>query len=455
MVGKRFYYLLAAIIMNSLASFAVRVGVCDSPESYTLRINPHKFKQKIIFIGGDMERSQDFLQQAVNPKQVAKWCFGDVHFDICRVSYDKKQELIEGKKTFNFYDNAIKSMKLLKKVNPDIRFWATMKSDYNGYGHENNLPDWICDYKPTTGFDCDKYAGFLADYLELMQNNGVRIHYLAVAKEWIHVVTAERAKQTILRLNSICKQRKIHKPLYVDPASWGVTQGAAFVRQVDKIGSQGLYYGFSTHNLNKKEHSKFLYEDFVSAVSHCGKYAFADETATGSGGRTHGEEPDNIDHILNAYREKTEFYHDGIQGELFFEPFSRGVSSETRSIYFKKNGQAKRMRSYYVMRHFVNSIAGKGMYYVPFYTEDAKKEVYAMAFTNGEELFVTIVNQYDGLQSNVSISLPNDYQVGTVKRCIFEKTFSILGEEDQIEGVNSSVTFNLPAKSITFLSFKL
>lgn len=90
MVGKRFYYLLAAIIMNSLASFAVRVGVCDSPESYTLRINPHKFKQKIIFIGGDMERSQDFLQQAVNPKQVGTWCFGDVHFDICRVSYDKK-----------------------------------------------------------------------------------------------------------------------------------------------------------------------------------------------------------------------------------------------------------------------------------------------------------------------------------------------------------------------------
>ncbi|MFA6832014.1 MAG: hypothetical protein WCR36_07065, partial [Bacteroidaceae bacterium] len=221
MISKRFCYLLVAIVLNSIQGYAAISGVCDMPESITFRINPYAHKQKILFIGGDMERSQSFLQQAVNPEQVAAWCFGDVHFEICRVSYDKQQELIEGKKNFHFYDNAIKSMKLLQKVNPDIRFWSTMKSDYNGYEHTNNLPKWICDYKPTTRFDCDKYASFLADYLELMENNGVRIHYLAVAKEWVHVVTAQRAKEIINKLNILCEQRQIQKPLYVDPASWG------------------------------------------------------------------------------------------------------------------------------------------------------------------------------------------------------------------------------------------
>lgn len=455
MVSKRFCYLLVAIFMSSIKGYAAMSGVCDTPESYTFRINPHTHKQKILFIGGDMERSQGFLQQAANSEQIATWCFKDIHFEICRVSYDKQQELTEGKKVFHFYDNAIKSMKLLQKINPNIRFWATMKSDYNGYQHVNNLPNWICDYKPTTRFDCDKYAGFLADYLELMETNGVRIHYLAVAKEWVHVVTAERARQIINKLNVICERRKIHKPLYVDPASWGVTQGVKFVQQVDKIGSEDLYYGFSTHNLNKKEHNQFLYEDFVSAVSHCGKLAFADETGTGSGGRTHGEEPEDMNHILNVYREKAEFYQDGIQGELFFEPFSRGVSSETRSIYFIKNGQAKRMRSYYVMQQFVNGISGKGMYYVPCHTQDVHEGTYTMAFTNGEELFVTIINKSDCLQSNVSISLPNAFEIGTVNRCVFEQTLSISGMENKIEGVDSSVTLDFPAKSITFLTFKL
>lgn len=51
-------------------------------------INVDEKKQKILFIGGDMERSQSFMQKAKDPLLVAKWCFSDIPFEVCRVSYE-------------------------------------------------------------------------------------------------------------------------------------------------------------------------------------------------------------------------------------------------------------------------------------------------------------------------------------------------------------------------------
>lgn len=419
-----------------------------------IKIDLNNKKQKILFIGGDMERSQSFLQKAANPLQVAQWCFGDVHFDICRVSYDKKQELNEGIKTPSFYDDAIKSMKLLRKVNSEIKFWATMKSDYNGYNNENNLPDWICDYKPATRFDCDKYAVFLADYLELMHKNGVGISYLAVAKEWTQVITAERSKKVILKLNAVCKERGIDIPLYVAPASWGVTQGANFIKQVEKTGSKDLYYAFSTHNLNNKEHDKFVYEAFVNAAARCGKLAFADESGNGPGGRTNGNEPDDLRHLLGAYREKAEFYKDGVSGELIFEPFSRGYNAETRSIYFRKGEDAKRMRSYYVMKHFVNSISRKEMFYVEPVNVGLGGKVFSMAFSNDKEIFLAVVNQSEVDYKNIVLHIDGCSNSLSADGLAFNISLPIEGAKADIFVSGSELETNIPSKSLVFFNIK-
>lgn len=427
----------------------------ERPLNNALKIKLHERKQQILLVGGDMERSQFFLQKAANPEEVAGWCFQDIRFDVCRVSYDKKQELEEGKRNLEFYEDAVKSMKLLRKVNPDIQFWATMKSDYNGYNNENNLPDWICDYKPTTRFNCEKYAIFLADYLEYMQKNGVAIKYLAIAKEWVGVINAERARQIIVKLNEECVGRGLVKPLYVDPASWGITQGVNFIKSVNEIGSLDLYYGFSTHNLNENELDKFLYETFVGEANKHQKYAFADETGVGSGGRTNGEEPETLTALLDAYREKAEFYKDGIQGEIFFEPFSRGVNAETRSIYFKKDGPAKRMRSYYVMQTFVNGIVGKGMYYVPVHIFNVNSEAHAMAFVNDEELFLALINRSQDDLKEVLVLWEGVSSHEKVEQTMFEISLPIEGQKDQLGVTDNSLTVNLPSESITFLKIKL
>lgn len=303
-------------------------------------INVDEKKQKILFIGGDMERSQSFMQKAKDPLLVAKWCFSDIPFEVCRVSYDKKQELIEGTNNFNFYTDAIKSMQMIKEVNPDIEFWATMKSDYNGYNDENNLPDWITDYGKYSFFKTEKYAVFLADYLQLMEENGVPVSYLSTAKEWIQAVTADRAIDIIESLKAECQNRNIKEPKFVDPASWGITQGVNFVNAIKQKNKESLYYGFSTHNLNGNEHDKFLYKNFVDAVEPTAKYVFADETGYGNGGKLNGAEPVDLTDVIEKYIEKTKFYNAGIQGELFFEVFSRGVATENRSVYFQSRYSA-------------------------------------------------------------------------------------------------------------------
>lgn len=440
---------------NCSYTYSILLEASEEVVSNDLVIQLTNPKQKITLLGGDMERSQNFLPKAANPSEIANWCFKDINFDVCRVSYDKKQELEAGKKNLAFYNDAVKSMKLLREANPSIEFWATMKSDYNGYNNENNLPDWICDYKPTTFFDCEKYAVFLADYLEHMQQKGVAIKYLSTAKEWVSVVTAERARDVIIHLNKECSARGIEKPLYVDPASWGITQGANFVKKTNEIGSLDLYHAFSTHNLNDSESDNFLYEVFVDEVNKHQKYAFADETSVGSGGRTNGEEPETLQALLDSYRERTEFYKDGIQGELFFEIFSRNVSSESRSVYFIRDGEAKRMRSYYVMQSFTNGISRKNMHYIPTVISENHSEIYSMAFANDKELFLGLINKGDVGVNGFSISWNELFQGKKAEMIMHHISHPIEGTQQDITTLGNRIKVDLLPESIVFIRVEL
>lgn len=427
-------------------------------KSNFLSIDFNKKEQQILFVGADMERSQSFMQKCVKPELVAEWCFKDIPFEICRVSYDKQQELQEGVKTPEFYNDAIKSMQMLKKVNPAIEFWATMKSDYNGYDNENNLPEWICENKKDSYFDTDKYAVFLADYLELMHKNNVTISYLATAKEWYSILTPARSVKILTKLNAECERRGIPKPNYVDPATWGISQGVQFIQNTNIQNNKNLYYGFSTHNLNSAESAKMLYEKFVQASTDLGKPAFADETAYGNGGRTNGAEPQDLSAILTAYLEKVEFYRDGVQGELFFELFSRGVNAETRSVYFKSGGMPTRMRSYYVLKEFATGLSGKNKYYVdPIFTEVDKK-VQSMSFVSDNSVFVVLLNTGQANIKNIGIKCENfGKKVSNVE-------FTRFTVEDPMEGFkektnellleNMYIT-DLSPLSISFIRFEL
>lgn len=434
--------------------------VPEEDPSNAIRFDVSDKRQPIDMIGGDMERSQSNLINAGDPEQVARWCFEDIKFTVCRVSYDKKQESTEGTKNFAFYDDAVWAMQLIKSINPDIKFWATMKSDYNGYNSSSNLPDWICDYNPTTWFDWEKYGIFLADYLEYMEGQGVPISYISTAKEWTSVVTPVRSKMIIQQVISECEERNITLPLFTDPASWSITQGVNWVKQVDAVASADLYHSFSTHNLDTSEDDYNLYEEFVAETSKLNKPAYCDETSAGSGGSNDGVESTTMKSMIRELTERTEFYKDGINGEIVFEIFSRGYNNENRAIYFQNGGEARRTRSYYVMKTFMNSL-GVDKYYIPSIDFEIAENVYSMAFANDDELFVTLINNNEEELEDFTLQVRGGDSDTTASIVLYEIPdpddvyLNIAGDEKTAEVVDNNLVYTIPASSIMFFVFPL
>ena len=417
----------------------------SSLNAQTINIDYANKKQQINMIGADMERSQSFLQQAANPQEIANWLYKDIPYMTCRVSYDKQQEMVKGHKNLGFYDNAIKSMKMVRIANPAVQFYATMKSDYNGYDKENNLADWICDYKPTTRFDIDGYARFLADYLELMHKEGVGIKYLSVSKEWVEVITIQRTVEIIKSLNQILAERNVPIPLYTDPGAWSIDQGVKFVNTAIDKSLTDYFYAFSTHDYGK---SKLSYIEFAEACKRAGKFAWNDETNLGSGGRTFGAES-KIESQIRIYAKRADMYAAGMNGEIVFENFSRGIKGETRSIYFNAGETGRRMRSYYVGKAFASHIFGYNYIQTTDIDMDGLKSI---VFADDKEIAICLINQEDNVNKSVKLNVLN---VAAAKESIVQSFDSLTVKEGEFKTLKAisknSFTLDVKAKSISFI----
>lgn len=433
-----------------------------------LSLDESSRQQPILFIGTDIERSQGFIPTAPNFDEVIKWGFGDVDFDVCRVSYDKKQELTEGEPNFSFYNDAVLTMKAIKAAKPDVEFWATMKSDYNGYNDTNNLPDWIASYPSTSDFEPQKYARFLTDYLEYMEMQGLRIKYFSTAKEYTSYVTYSRAVKVIRYMNEYIAERGITQPLYIDACAWSTEQGYYYVKNIVASGTEGCYYGFSCHNYNDDD-NEYQYERMVNKVNEITSlnsvgepfYSFADETSGGTSA-TSGEEPTSISSLIKCFRNRCELFADGMNGELIFELYSRGYDSETRSIYIPSSGKKDgwRMSNYYAFKTHGNWLEDD-MYYYTTTNQNFASNMYTMSFASDNRVYMCILNYNSGTAiSDFMIDLGDDNYNGTVRYHVLDQeTVKTLGQVSGIEGTTKlykgKLAFELPAYSLVFFSIDL
>ena len=394
-------------LLLSVLLTVIVTGVSHAQIPLSIRLN--QTQQQIVMMGADMERSAGALQRAKNKEEIIRWVFdGTDGVDYLRVSFNKKQELERDQKRPEIYKAQIASMQQIKAVRADIRFWATPITDYGGYNHENNLPDWIYRGGGYNGgkYEPDKlevglYAEFLADYLQLMHQNDVSIFCLSPTKEWSQVITSAKASQIIRLLGKECKDRDVPMPVIVGPSSWSVTGGIGDLKRIQKLGDQSLYAGFSTHKYNKSGTERNV-RQFVELSATMGKPAFNDESGFGAAGRTSGEEPE-FERILASFFARAPDYRAGLAGEVFFENWSRGINSETRSIYFKKGGPAKRMRAHFLFLEF--AAAAMKSWYVPSLFKTPQQEMETMAFWKGTELTIWIMNENDNQSKTLNVRL--------------------------------------------------
>ncbi|MDQ8181617.1 hypothetical protein [Pelagicoccus sp. SDUM812005] len=365
-------------------------------------------KQRVDMVGADMERSANWLQNASNTADIIQWVFNDAkNVDYLRVVFDKKQELTEGSPNFAFYNTQITSMQQILAAHPWVKFWGTLKTDYDGFGTNNNLPDWIYtgggynggSYDPTQ-LDTTKYADFIVDYLELMDDNAVTISYFSVGKEWTQVIDAQREKETIDKVTAECAVRGVPVPKFVGPATWGVGGGNNFLNAVSANGWQGRYWGFCTHEYDGASESSW--ETFVNKAASMGKKSYNEESNLGGGGPTYGVEVD-IANPISKFSSRARFYRAGLDGEVVFENWSRGVTKETRSIYFTNNQPGVRMRGYYIWKAFTgNTVWG---YYVTTNKSSNLSNLETMTFRKGNSVTTWVMNNSGTTYWNVYFGL--------------------------------------------------
>ncbi|MEP3837779.1 MAG: carbohydrate-binding protein, partial [Algibacter sp.] len=425
--GKESIYFINSLICN-MVLFMVSVTAF----SQSIEINSTNYRQTIDMIGGDMERSASAVQSAQNKGDILQWSFGDINFNVCRVQYDKNQELTEGNKNWSFYNKQVATMQAIKAINPDIKFFATMRSDYDGYGDDNNMPDWIHTYS-SKATNVEKYGVFLADYCEYMSQQGVAISMLSTAKEWMWHVRASEAKDIINTLYAELDERGIEKPVIIDQGFWSITAGLTYLKDVESLGTKDLYTGFCSHNYSNLGPEKWV--EITEKAVALGKPMYDDETSTGSGSPTYGEERAMFKQI-DEYIKKAERYKAGLSGEVYFEIWSRGINKETRSIYFPSNGEGRRLRGYYMMKQFSNNILNHT--YLTSTVNNASN-VYTITFRKDDKMVLWVINE-----GNTAYTLPISLDQSTITS---EVSAHYWTNNTPIEGVTTSY----PASGNTFI----
>ena len=447
------------LLLGSVLAFASG-SLSQGQTPLLVRLNQPQ--QQVVMMGADMERSAGALQSAKNKDEIIRWVFdGTEGVDFLRLSFNKHQELERGKKKLEIYDKQIASMQQIKAVRPSILFWAVPVTDFGGYKHENNMPDWIYrgggynggKYDPDM-LDVGLYAKFLADYLELMHQNDVSIFCLSVTKEWSQVISSVKASEVIRLLQKECRDRKVPMPVIVGPASWSVTGGINDLKRIQKLGDASLYSGFSTHKYNKSGTEKNV-RAFVELAKSMEKRAFNDEAGMGAAGKTSGTEPEFERPLLSFFYRAAD-YRAGLAGEVFFENWSRGINSETRSIYFKKGGRAKRLRAHYLFLEFAASAMKS--WYIPTRFQFPQEDLETMAFWKGTQLTIWVMNKSESKSKEIDIRLTGgDLSKAEVGIASWIKASEVISGARTEAKTSSRSRFQFSAEpsSINVISFQL
>lgn len=460
-------YIKQGVLKKGLSNFAglLMGALClGSLQAHaTIELHAGELKQKIDIVGGDMERSANFLLKASNPDEIIDWYFSDMVMPYMRVAFDKKQELVEGSPNYAFYAKQIEVMQKIKAVNPDVKFWASLKTDYDGYGKNNNMPDWIYtgngynggSYDPTL-FKADKYARFLADYLKLMHDSGVNIDIISVSKEWMQVMPAVNEYNTINNIKQLLATEPylgIPIPEFNGPAGWGVKQTKNFVKDVSNKGYEANYSGFSAHTYDGPTEASWL--ELITAASAINKPVYNEESNAAGGGPWWGEEP-TIGGVINIYTGKTESYRAGLRGELFFKIWSRGITKETRAVYYTNGQKGNRLRGYWLIKAFIDGVYNK--HYIGHSAPDALSDIKVMAFSDDEYVTAYVINtSATNAFTNLPIKL-NDKVISsnTIVAQSWSETTPKMGDVTGISKTSdNSFSINIAPLSLNIYKFRI
>lgn len=445
------FFLLALIILSALPILA------DESRSDCVVTITGQQRQTVKF-GVDAERLWFYWKER-NDK-LAQAAVGDLKADYARVPINCAYEREEGVLNPKAYtDVIIPMMKTFRKYNPELQFFASprpLKEAYNNntesdliaenFKHSNigmaAYPVWVGGHKriikkPYRAVNKDKWAQYLADYLNLMAENGLDIAYMDLMNE-DQTMWGGNIDTILYVIDNISPRLNpgVKMPKIVFPSTWSPRDGMSrFMNSpsvVDRRGEVLKKIGVvSTHNspdgsrLNFKEDDLIAFTNAVHAVDP-DKEIWNTEMHGWVGIRNPTEE------ILNSVIlwRHLDAGVSGIDTWLFFGPW-KGAGHPM--IYSNRGHGPEKTTKYEIYKSVVNDM-NRGRYVT---STSSDSRVVPAVLTKDGKLFVSLLNSSDESIA-VQVKLPENTTVrGSMETRLWESS-----QNDVAPRVSRTDSFN-------------
>ncbi len=429
----------------------------DEPQSDCVVTITGQQRQTVKF-GIDAERLW-FYWKEQNDK-LAQVAVGDLKAAYARVPVNCAYEREEGVLNPKAYtDVIIPMMKAFQKYNPDIQFFASprpLKEAYNknteadliaqNFKHGNigmaAYPVWVGGHKrlipkKVRAVQLDQWVRYLADYLNLMAENGLDIAYMDLMNE-DQSMWAGNIDNILYVIDNLPSKLNpgVKAPRIVFPSTWSPRDGmtrfmnspSVVDRQSEVLKKIGVV---STHNspdgsrLNFKEDDLVTFTNAVRAVDP-DKEIWNTEMHGWVGIRNPTEE------ILNSVIlwRHLDAGVSGIDTWLFFGPW-KGAGHPM--IYSNRGHGPEKTTKYEIYKSVVNDM-NRGRYVT---STSSDSRVVPAVLTKDGKLFVSLLNSSDESIA-VQIKLPENVTVrGTMETRLWESS-----QNDVAPRVSRTDSFN-------------
>lgn len=362
--------------------------------------------QKVIF-GVDAERL--WFWRSESKVALADLAVGELKSQFVRVAinpqYQRESRDIRDESA---YDIILEMMTEMKRINPDIEFFASPRPLAEAYNKEevqtvwdgldvpwSPYPTWILPVQKSGNqwktvdveFNVDNLVLYFADYLNFMYEKGFEITYMDVTQEK-EIITPEILVELYEKIPDNLNPG-VRMPLLVAPSSWSRYHCAEWLKNIDisdqaQLDALGV---IATHNTSDKG----TCEDIISVSKDWGKPVWNNELHSWIGVET----TEGLSGSILTSDILWEHIRAGFNGIATWLFYGNAAGRPHSMVYVGADGNIARTVKYMIFKTLVN--ASNGGYYLP--VTMPQENIVTCAFKKDNIVSIWILNKTKAMQS--------------------------------------------------------
>ena len=444
------------VLSNGHENIVYSILVSDYVDN-VVTVSNHK-RQRLCF-GIDAERLWYWRSGPGMPEKLANLGVGELKSSYVRVAINCAYEREEGVKKEAEYDRILEMMINMKKINPDIMFFASPRpleeaytkdereTMWNGKVPWSPYPTWVYPtaLNTTTGkyylvdskFSMENLIRYYSDYIKFMHDKGIKITYLDATNEH-NIITPSRNKQLYLGIKSQIGP-DVYMPEMIVPSTWSTQQGIDWLKSV-KDDESDYFTIAATHNTDPTGSAV----EFVETAKSLGKGVMNSELHDWIGIET-------IDEVLKSkiFWEHLNAGFEYIDSWLFYGPYE----GKDHTMIWSNATDIKKSAKYEIYKQVVNNSNG-GNCYLMDNIEDGKTITVAMQ--KNDDLSVWVLNYGQDTYYEQKFLIDSRNISGDVSCTIWNRETNKSGDTFVIPATDKdSFIYDIKPETLYFFKVKL